>query len=283
VPDVHLEFARPGEFVDRPAVVREVWRSQNLRVCKTQAGFRLHCDASVLDLDLSRSRGYGVVDAGLWDLALPRQREFFLLGLVILLHRHGLFTLHANGGVKEGTGFLLVGDSGCGKTTLTISLIREGWRYLADDALVLQRSSRGIEALALRQSFSCAPQTVNRFPELGAAIVDVPSAADGERVADLEALYPGSFVPCCVPSMLLYPQITRERQSRLVPLDPVGALIAMIPESAGIVADRPGGMRQLGVLRELVQQAASYRLLLGSDVFDAPAEVARLLWQARRG
>jgi hypothetical protein len=267
----------------RPAAAEEISRSHHLRVCRTRTGFWLQCDASVLDLDLSRSRAYGELDAGLWHLALPRQREFFLLTLVILLHRHGLFALHANGVVKEDTGVLIIGDSGCGKTTLTLSLIREGWRYLADDALMLRRASRGIEALALRQGFSCAPLTVARFPELSAALVDLPCAADGERLADLEALYPGSFVPRCIPRVLVCPQITRELHSRLHPLDQVGALTAMIPESAGIMADRLGGMRQLGVLKELVQQATSYRLLLGCDVFEAPAEVAQLLWEARRG
>src|SRR5439155_1238636 len=58
-------------------------------------------------------------------------KEFFLLTpLLFLMHRFGYFELHAAGCAYEDSGYLLLGASGSGKTTATLSLIASGWKYL---------------------------------------------------------------------------------------------------------------------------------------------------------
>lgn len=73
-----------------------------------------------------------------------------MLILLWLLHGHNLYGLHANGIVKNGAGILLVGDAGSGKTTISLSLIVQGWNYLSDDVVLLARDSCGSAARAFQ-------------------------------------------------------------------------------------------------------------------------------------
>ena len=84
----------------------------------------------------------------------PRlQRAFWTYGLLKLLRPSGAYWLHGAGVVSpEGVGVLIVGPSGSGKSTLTIGLIRQGWSYLSDDALLLRRKRPGQRFLHERRS-----------------------------------------------------------------------------------------------------------------------------------
>ena len=73
---------------------------------------------SFLDLDLSRGTGVGRIQDDFWLSPMAYQREFFLIGLLMLLHPLGLYGVHANGLSRHGRGCLVVGHSGRGKTTL---------------------------------------------------------------------------------------------------------------------------------------------------------------------
>jgi hypothetical protein len=218
-----------------------------------------------------------VLDEDLWAQSPVDQRDFLLLGLLMLLQPHHLYGLHANGIVKEDMGVLLVGDSGAGKTTLALSLIHAGWHYLADDALVLHRQPSGIEALALRRSFSCTAETAARFPVLGTAALSTGLPAGPKRVVDLSDLFRGRFCPRCVPRVLLFPLIVEERHSRLAPMEETASLLALVRQSAGILTSPERAHGQLAVLAQLVQQARSYRFLMGSDIWQGPALAAPLL------
>lgn len=53
--------------------------------------------------------------------------------LVALLHQRKILNLHASGFVDEGTGVLVLGDTGAGKSSLTLSFALGGAGFLTDD------------------------------------------------------------------------------------------------------------------------------------------------------
>lgn len=281
-PSVFIRIKRAEHLIDRPAEAEKIADSRRLSVWKTPAGFFLQCGASVLDLNLSRSQAEGVIDQNFWDYALEDKREFFLLSFLMLLCPHGRYGLHANCVVKEKTGLLIVGGSGCGKTTLTVGLLCAGWSYLADDALMLRRVSRGIEALALRRGISCTPQTTVYFPELSIKDHETLVLAEGKRWVQTEPLYPERFNQQCLPQILLFPQVTGRKHSQLIPLDETRAMTGLIQQSPGIMSDKPLVRKQLETLRLLIKQSTSYQLLVGTDVYEDPTAVSNLLWENRR-
>jgi len=288
----HLSAGGPSVFVwfqavdyhrGVPVPGKEVFRSAGLGVFHTDDGFYLQCGSSWLDLDLLNSQAVGVLDEEFWHRPLRDQREFFLLSMLMLLRRHGLYGLHASAVAREGTGFLIAGGSGCGKTTLSVALVRSGWSYLSDDALMLRKNGEeSIEALALRRGFSCPPDMIERFPELGSCPAGASFLDDGKRLVNPESVYPGRFEPQCHPQVLLFPMIASGRKSELVLMNETDALTSLIQQSPGIMTDRCSAGKQLEVLGLLLRQAVSYQLVLGSDVYQEPTAVSDLLWEARR-
>lgn len=135
---------------------------------QSKDGFYIRCGPLILDL--SASRTVGILHNDFWSPLLQEQREVFLFSFVLLLGQHGLYGLHATRMAKGGTAIFIAGASGCGKTSLTLSLAREGWRYSCDDTLMLRDVAGGIETLAILGAFSCGRVMNSQVPELGAPI-----------------------------------------------------------------------------------------------------------------
>lgn len=72
----------------------------------------------------------------------------YLLSQVLsfALLRQGIEPLHATTVVIEGSAVGFLGDSGCGKSSLGATFLREGYPLLTDDLLVLQRKQQEIIA-----------------------------------------------------------------------------------------------------------------------------------------
>ena len=101
---------------------------------------------------------------------------------------------------------LIVGGSGSGKSTLTIGLIRNGWGYLSDDAVLLRKQSETVQALALRRICFIAAQAAGDYPDFRLGEM-VPDASSGHRRrVYVDETYPGQAVPTCVPRVLVFSQ-----------------------------------------------------------------------------
>ena len=117
--------------------------------------------------------------------------------------------------------------------------------------------------------------------KLSAAADESPNLSDGKKLIDIESLIPESFTPRCMPKVLLFPEITSERTSQLISIGDTEAMIALVEQSPGIMTYHHLIVKQMGVLNSLLQQTRSYRMLLGSDLFDSPETVSDLLHSAQ--
>jgi len=247
-------------------------------VWESEDGFRLNCGSSCLDLDLAQSRGVGALLPEFWALPLAERREMFMLSFLMLLHRHELFGLHGNAVVHGRTGFLIVAGSGCGKTTLALTLIQAGWAYVADDALLLQRSGSGsVDALALRRGFSCTEKTAAAFGELAGAMRESLGSAKDKWLVDSDAVYADRLAPRCHPEVILFPRIANTETTRLRPIGASAALGGLIQQSPGILSDRSDSTEQSGLLLSLLQQCKTFEVELGTDLFERPQAVSDAL------
>ncbi len=254
-----------------------VYQAEALTVTRHETGFNLSCGASQLQITPGKARAHCFL-APDFDTHSPfEQREFFLLGLLMLLRPCGRYGLHARGLERDGTGLLLVGSSGSGKTTTSLTLIRQGWQYLSDDAVLLSHEQnheqRTVKVSAFRQGFSCTPETLKHFPELnGSREFGDPG---GKRIVYLE----NSFTPTCTPSLLVFPRVTAEDVTHLRPLTSAQRLIRLCQQSAGTMTDVTVSQGQLELLRTLVRQTRSFVLCLGRDALAHPDLTDSLLSQ----
>jgi len=257
-----------------------VFDAPDLTAIKTPRGYHLRSGASFLAIDLSADRAVGSLSDSFLHSPLEEQRGLLLFALLMLLSRHGLYPLHAGGVWHAGCGFLLVGSSGCGKTTLTGALTRCGWHYLSDDSALLRWGPRGVEAVAFGRPFHCTPAMLGHFPELAR---HAQPAVSEKRLVDVSSVYPGRFCGRFRPGVILFPEITPEPDSRLIPLDCTATLVGLLRQGAGLLHSRESTAAQTAVLNHLVQSARGFRLLHGADVHRNPARLAAMLQRVANG
>jgi hypothetical protein len=229
----------------------------------------------VLDPEAGRAEGH-VAPSG--DPSRLRDDPIFTFPLLELLRHRGLFHVHAAGLARGERGVLLPGDTGAGKSTLTVTLIRAGWDYLSDDALLLRAGPTGVEALAVPDEFHLDPALGERFPELAGLAEREPYSAGRRRAFRPEEVYARSPVPACMPSVLLFPQIS-PGGTRAEAMAPSQALTALIRVSALVLLDERVAASHLDALRRLVSQCRCYRLYHGPDALADPERVSRLVEQ----
>lgn len=252
------------------------FRSGPLDAYLLDTGYEIRCGGSHLHVDPERGRSTGHLHPDFWTLSPPYQRAFLFLPFLAHLSAHGLFAIHANGLVHQRTGYLIAADSHGGKTTLTLSLLRAGWRYVSDDTVLLRESAGGVEALGFRRGFACDGATLRRFPELDRA--GAPHAwKDGKLLFDVAPVYPRRRSPLCRPRILLFPSIRHAPETILEPLPPSEAMGRLLRHSPLVRLSPAAAGPHLRALSGLLRQSACFRLSAGTDVFTNAEAVARLL------
>jgi hypothetical protein len=253
-----------------------VFEAPGLSVIRTARGYHLRSRGSFLALDLQCGKATGSLSPAFMNAPLEDQRGLFLFTFLLLFSERGLFGLHAGGVMSENCGFLLVGGSGSGKTTVTCALTRSGWQYLSDDSVLLRRGPSGVEAVAFGRPFHCAPAMFRHFPELPHS---EPLNRYGKHLVNVESIYPGQSRSHFQPQVILFPEITQTRSSRLIPLDGTATLVGLLGQGAGLLHGRESMAAQMAILGELTGSVRGFRLLHGADVHHAPRRLSALLVQ----
>lgn len=94
-----------------------------------------------------------------------RETHFFNLIRLILLENR-LLLLHSSAVAKDGVGLALPGDPGSGKTTSLLTLLREGFSFLADDHIALSSEKNPPIAYASNDEMHVLDETIEQFQEL---------------------------------------------------------------------------------------------------------------------
>ena len=248
------------------------------RVRRVGSRFWVDTGQAMFDVSSEGHQAMGHIAPGFWTQPIDQQRAAVMQVFVILLRSRHRFVLHASGVEKDGAGVIFVGNSGSGKTTVTLSLLTAGWRFLGDDMVALARSGDRIDALALRRTMSCSTTTL--------AGLGLGAGSAGEAKAEPAFDPVESLSVPVIDSMSLrsvvFPTVTDSRTSELELLGSAETVGILARSMAGIFTDPNWAQIQLATLAELSSRANGYRLRVGRDVFDDPARVSRLVQSADR-
>ncbi|HKU53580.1 MAG TPA: hypothetical protein VJQ25_14000 [Nitrospira sp.] len=202
---------------------------------------------------------------------------FHLASTELFRHR-GLYTIHAAALEKDGRGILISGNSGRGKTTSSLSLLRSGYRYLSDDQPLIQDAGAHVDVLPFPTKINVTQATIEFFPELADVPDHVPHPGSHKRSFHAEDLYPTSIGERCRPAMVLFPHVADVPHSHLELLSKRRALELLLPQAL-LVFDPEVAGREFQVLAKLARQVDCYRLHFGHDIFDLPNLLTPLLEQ----
>jgi hypothetical protein len=232
----------------------------------------------VIDRVQGRAEGY---------LVRPREMPaslieyLFHLALIELLRCRGLYTIHATALEKHGRGILIPGNSGRGKTTSFISLLRAGYRYVSDDHPLIRDVDTHVDLLPFPIKINVTEDTIAFFPELQNASETVLRPGFPKRAFYAEELYPTAIGECCRPALVLFPHVVDAPHSSLEQLPKSRALEMLLPQAL-LVYDPAIARREFQVLAKIVQQVDCYRLHFGRDILDLPKLITPLLEEGRR-
>ena len=273
--NISLNFRDANSSFKAPETAQELFTSSSLRVLKDGDFCYLVKEKAIFQLDLANSMGTGFMDSAFWEESPKSKQDFLMLSLLWLLRKHDLYGLHANGLDKDGSGALFIGGTGSGKSTIALSLIRQGWDYLSDDAILIRDSANEVEAVAFQRGFFFDPYIANHYPELNKTM---ETSSNGQkRFMDINTIYPDRFLPKCIPKALIFSKIVPQDKSCLIPIDRTKAMILLIENSGGIMVEKEMVVKQIEVLKHLTYQSNSYQLLAGHDLYEEPEKISEVM------
>jgi hypothetical protein len=218
--------------------------------------------------------------ASIWTTAEVTLDPHLLAGLVSiavleLASRRGFFGLHAAAVARHGVGYILPGASGSGKTSLCLTLIRAGFRYLTDDFVLLKGNEDTVRCVPFFRTFNIDIAWAEHFPELG-FVQDLPPLPHGKRMFDPERCYPGSHALSTRPAFLVFPTIVTHPDSAVRRLSKREAFCRLLPQSR-LSADARVAAAHVRTLEMLVRDSVAFELQHGRDFLQAPAATLRRL------
>ena len=282
-PDCFITLRR-----DDPPSIFEVMRSFKVQrgICHSDGDrLILEVDGSVIFID-SELPGNATVWFGSSDHARrPGLIENVLSYLLpAALRRCRLYEIHAAGVVEpdSGTGFLLIGESSSGKSSLTVRLAGSGWKYLSDDMVVVNATNADVEAIALRRVFSVSPSSIApcELPRLAEALGRTVRSHPDKRRLEPSIVFPGKFIETCSPRVLCFLSIEDREESRLLPISHSAAMIRLMKHCAWSCYDESGAHTFIETLGKLVRQTRCYTLSSGRDILAQPSLSAKILGEA---
>jgi hypothetical protein len=199
------------------------------------------------------------------DPAALLSQAFFTIPLAEMLKQFGLFMVHAAGMSLAGKGLLVAGQSGAGKTTLTLALLRGGFEFLADDTVFLTGKNR---IMAFPDECAITAQTAEFFPELQLLQGVTKTNGTPKHPFCVSRLF--GIKPCweCLPQVIVFPKPSPVRQSILTPMPKADALIELM---CNVLRTEPhASQAHLDALATLVKSCQCYRLQTGRDFDHLP-------------
>jgi len=196
--------------------------------------------------------------------------------LCLALREFSLFELHAAAVVRAGRAFVILGNSGAGKTSLALALLTDpASRYLGDDR-VLIRAAQGVPTFyAYPRTFHLALGTAAAHPSL-LALAQQVDGIGGKFALDPARAFEGRFIArWSEPSVILLPRVEPIDRTLVIRAPAALALGSLIESSALAWVD---GIRHrepnLALLGAIANRTPAFSVALGRDALADPASVA---------
>ena len=203
----------------------------------------------------------------------------FPLAFFEALRFHGLYYMHAAGLLDgEGRGYLISGNAGSGKTTMTLSLIHAGWKFLSDDTVFLKLGDgKDVTVLGFARDFHIPLDLV----EDNNAFANLCACPDYKSYRKKKVLRPADWFPEQImteitnPRALVFPRI-RDGEPGIEEMSGQEALGQLISQSPAVMFNPALAKEHLEAINRLARHGRAFRLWSGPELRTDPEKVKEL-------
>lgn len=219
------------------------------------------------DVDLAAGRAVLRVPAGSGSTGEGDVYGMLTIAAGVLVAGLGRALIHGAAVAPPGnSAWVLVGDSGSGKSTTCATLCRAGWSYLSDDQVILSPAERGVSVEGWVRPFHLDTgwERGERSGERGT-----------RRAADL---FPGQGRVVAPLAGLLLPRVAARQSTALSAADPAEALAELVRQSPWVLLDRGAAPLVLDLLSTAASRCRPpWRLSLGTDSYGSAERMSSVL------
>jgi len=201
------------------------------------------------------------------------------LPLAVWCGDQDIHLVHAALVARDGSGVLMAGVGGAGKSTSALLCAAAGFDFLGDDCVAIRTVANGtFEGCSLYNSVNFVPEHLARLGVRGVA-AGGPSTGPNDKavvcLAGVDAIRLGRVAPI---RALALPRICETRRGTVRRASKRDALLTLAPSS---IVKRAVPIRDcLRRMALLVERVPAYWLELGPDLAAIPRDVDRLLSEA---
>ncbi len=197
------------------------------------------------------------------------------------LRARGVAMAHAGLVTRGGTGGLIPGRSGAGKSTTTLACLLRGCGFLSDDYVGVEERHDG--AFVGHSLFATAvldPHHLLRFPDLAPYAEPTPHQHERKSFLPIARLHAQRLETSASIDLLLLPRIVDAAVTTVRPATRFAALFALVPPS---LLSMPRPRREtFDLFVRLVERTPAVWLELGRDLSTIPLAVAQALEEKAR-
>lgn len=222
-------------------------------------------DKGVVWCDLAVNKAVAFVDVAGLDSAWVVGHYILYPLWIQMLKNEGLYHLHAACVSLNGKGLLLPGHAGCGKTTLAINLVRNGFSFFGDDTVFLRPENGAIIVDCFPEEVKLRKGSLDLFPELDFLRAHDPGSLKPKLQFKMQDVFKDCVqVPAVVPDVIVFPKITRERATTIRPKSKAEALGTLLKYCL-FMADPSSNNKHFNILGDLVDRVPCFDADIGTD------------------
>ncbi|HUP01075.1 MAG TPA: hypothetical protein VM737_06090 [Gemmatimonadota bacterium] len=228
---------------------------------------------AVLDRSNGRIAG-GTVSVH--DMYLDERARPFHRLLSLWIRTRGVQYMHSALVAAEDEGILLTGAGGSGKSTTSLLCLQDGFDFLGDDFIGLERRrAGGFVGHSLYGSTVVGLSALEDFPQFTSRAVPPNAPGEEKWLIYLNDIYPERMRREVEIRALAVAKVVGRERTEVRPVSRKEAMLGLAPSSLMLMTG--AGTSSFEVLCDLAAAIPCYRLELGRDMHDIPGVVAELL------